>query len=46
MSSQLFISRRQSLAKSEEVIRDREANRLLRDADRGYRCPFAIPDKF
>ena len=30
--------------KSEEVIGDREANRLLRDADRGYRRPFVIPE--
>ena len=29
----------------EEVIGDREANRLLRDADRGYRRPFLIPEK-
>jgi len=28
----------------EEVIGDSEANRLLRDADRGYRKPFRIPD--
>ena len=29
----------------EEVINDAEANRLLRDADRGYRRGFQIPDK-
>ena len=30
----------------EEVIGDDEANRLLRDADRGYRAPFVIPENF
>jgi predicted dehydrogenase len=30
---------------SEQVIGDAEANRLLRDADRGYRKPFVIPEK-
>ena len=44
MPSQLFINRCQFLAKSEEVIGHREANRLLRDADRGYRRPFVTPD--
>ena len=29
----------------EEVIGDREANQMLRDADRGYRTGFTIPDK-
>ena len=29
----------------EEVVNDAEANRLLRDADRGYRKGFQIPDK-
>jgi len=29
----------------EEVIGDHEANHLLRDADRGYRPGFTIPDK-
>jgi predicted dehydrogenase len=29
---------------TEEVIGDEEANRMLRDADRGYRQPFAIPE--
>jgi hypothetical protein len=29
----------------EEVIGDAEANRMLRDADRGYRKGFTIPDK-
>ena len=28
----------------QEVIGDEEANRLLRDADRGYRKPFCIPE--
>ena len=30
---------------TEEVIGDREANRLLRDADRGYRRPFVVPER-
>jgi len=30
---------------SEQVIDDDEANALLRDAERGYRAPFVIPDK-
>ena len=30
---------------SEQVINDDEANTLLRDADRGYRALFVIPDK-
>ncbi len=30
---------------TEQVIGDPEANRLLRDAGRGYRKPFVIPDK-
>ncbi|MGJ5820227.1 Gfo/Idh/MocA family protein [Paludibaculum fermentans] len=30
---------------AEKVIGDDAANRLLRDADRGYRAPFVIPDK-
>jgi predicted dehydrogenase len=30
---------------TEQVIGDAEANRLLRDEDRGYRAPFTIPDK-
>ena len=29
--------------KTESVINDEEANRLLRDADRGYRAPFVFP---
>ena len=29
---------------TEEVIGDEEANRMLRDADRGYRHPFTIPE--
>ncbi len=29
---------------SEMVIGDDEANRLLRDADRGYRAPFVVPE--
>ena len=31
--------------KTEQVIGDHEANRLLRDADRGYRRPFVIPER-
>ena len=30
--------------KTEAVINDEEANRLLRDADRGYRAPFVFPE--
>ena len=30
---------------TEQVIGDAEANRLLRDEDRGYRAPFTVPDK-
>lgn len=30
---------------TEQVVGDEEANRLLRDADRGYRKPFVIPEK-
>jgi len=30
---------------TEQVKNDDEANRLLRDADRGYRAPFAIPER-
>jgi predicted dehydrogenase len=30
--------------KTETVINDDEANRLLRDADRGYRAPFVFPE--
>jgi hypothetical protein len=30
---------------TEEVIGDEEANRLLRDGDRGYRQGFAIPER-
>jgi predicted dehydrogenase len=30
---------------TEQVIGDEEANRLLRDADRGYRAPFVVPEK-
>jgi len=29
----------------QEVIGDEEANRLLRDADRGYRKPYVVPEK-
>ncbi len=29
---------------TEKVIGDDEANRLLRDADRGYRAPFVVPE--
>jgi len=31
--------------KTEPVIGDHEANRLLRDADRGYWRPFTIPER-
>jgi len=31
--------------RTEQVIGDAEANRLLRDADRGYRRPFRIPEQ-
>lgn len=30
---------------TQQVIGDEEANRLLRDGDRGYRGPFVIPEK-
>ena len=30
---------------TEQVIGDDEANRLLRDADRGYRAPFVVPEE-
>ena len=30
---------------SEQVLGDNEANRLLRDSDRGYRAPFAVPEE-
>jgi predicted dehydrogenase len=30
--------------KTESVIHDEEANRLLKDADRGYRAPFVFPE--
>ena len=30
---------------TEEVVGDEEANRLLRDGDRGYRAPFVVPEK-
>jgi predicted dehydrogenase len=30
---------------TEQVIGDEEANRLLRDGDRGYREPFVVPDQ-
>ncbi len=29
---------------SQQVIGDDEANALLRDADRGYRAPFTVPE--
>jgi Oxidoreductase family, C-terminal alpha/beta domain len=29
---------------TQQVVNDDEANRLLRDADRGYRKPFDIPE--
>jgi hypothetical protein len=31
-------------AETERVVDDEEANRLLSDADRGYRVPFVIPE--
>jgi predicted dehydrogenase len=31
--------------KTEQVIGDPEANRMLRDADRGYRKPYVFPEK-
>jgi hypothetical protein len=30
---------------SEQVIGDAEANRLLRDGDRGYRAPYTVSEK-
>jgi hypothetical protein len=30
---------------TEQVIEDDEANRLLRDGDRGYRASFAVPEE-
>jgi hypothetical protein len=30
---------------TEQVIGDDEANRLLREADRGYRAPFVVPEE-
>jgi predicted dehydrogenase len=30
---------------TQEVVGDEEANRLLRDGDRGYRAPFVLPDE-
>ena len=30
---------------TEQVVGDQEANRLLREADRGYRAPFVIPEE-
>jgi predicted dehydrogenase len=30
---------------TEQVLGDEEANRLLRDEDRGYRAPFVVPEK-
>ena len=30
---------------TEQVIGDEEANHLLRDADRGYRAPFTVPEE-
>ena len=30
---------------TERVIGDEEANKLLRDGDRGYRAPFAVPEE-
>ena len=30
---------------TEQVIGDDEANRLLRDGDRGYRAPYVVPEE-
>ena len=30
---------------TEQVIGDDEANKLLRDGDRGYRAPFVVPEE-
>ena len=30
---------------TQEVLGDEEANRLLRDGDRGYRAPFVVPEQ-
>jgi hypothetical protein len=30
---------------TEQVIGDKEAEKLLRDGDRGYRAPFAVPEQ-
>jgi len=30
---------------TEQVIGDEEANRILRDADRGYRTPYVVPEE-
>jgi predicted dehydrogenase len=32
-------------SESQQVVGDDEANSLLRDADRGYRAPFAVPEE-
>jgi hypothetical protein len=32
-------------SETEQVIGDDEANRLLRDAERGYRAPFVVPEE-
>jgi predicted dehydrogenase len=32
-------------AQTEQVVGDDEANRILRDGDRGYRAPFLVPDE-
>jgi hypothetical protein len=34
-----------SIPGTEQVIDDDEANRLLRDGDRGCRIPFDVPEK-
>ncbi len=30
---------------TEKVIGDEEANRMLRDGDRGYRAPYVVPEQ-
>ena len=30
---------------TEQVIGDKEAEKLLRDGDRGYRAPFTVPEQ-
>ena len=30
---------------TEQVVGDEEANRILRDSDRGYRAPYVVPEQ-